>query len=177
MSAAAASLEQDLAAAVQDGRIPHAVVCATNRDGTYVLKETSGTSNILSSNNTGPAKLTCSVPIGSFQYSHAVGKTSSDKSDAGDAKEIQEDAVFLLASQTKLLTAFAAMLVVERGLIGLDDDVAELLPELGGQKVLVGFEEDGEGKAILEERKGAITLRYVEDHFHQADYASLKGYY
>lgn len=67
--------------------------------------------------------------------------------------------MFLLASQTKLLTAFAAMLVVERGLVGLDDDVAGLLPELGGQKVLVGFEEDGEGKAILEERKGAITLR------------------
>jgi CubicO group peptidase (beta-lactamase class C family) len=101
-------------------------------------------------------------PIGSFQFSHAVGKTSSDKSDTGDAaKEIQEDAVFLLASQTKLLTAFAAMLVVERGLIGLDDDVAELLPELGGQKVLVGFEDDGKGgeRTVLEERKGAITLR------------------
>jgi CubicO group peptidase (beta-lactamase class C family) len=104
-------------------------------------------------------------PIGSFQFSHAAGKTSSDKSDAGDAKEIQEDAVFLLASQTKLLTAFAAMLVVERGLIGFDDDVSELLPELGGQKVLVGFEDDGEGgeRAVLEERKGTITLRYVQD--------------
>jgi CubicO group peptidase (beta-lactamase class C family) len=107
-------------------------------------------------------------PIGSFQYSHAVGKTSSDKSDAGNAKEIQEDAVFLLASQTKLLTAFAAMLVVERGLVGLDDDVAGLLPELGGQKVLVGFEDDGKGgeRAILEERKGAITLRYADDPLH-----------
>jgi hypothetical protein len=30
---AAASLEQHLAAAVQDGKIPHAVVFATNRDG------------------------------------------------------------------------------------------------------------------------------------------------
>lgn len=90
-----------------------------------------------------------------------MGKTSVDKT--GDAEDIQEDAVFLLASQTKLLTAFAAMLVVERGLIGFDDDVSELLPELGGQEVLVGFEDDGEGKAILEERKGAITLRYVQD--------------
>jgi len=34
-AAAAASLEQHLAAAVQDGRIPHAVVCATNRDGMF----------------------------------------------------------------------------------------------------------------------------------------------
>jgi CubicO group peptidase (beta-lactamase class C family) len=71
--------------------------------------------------------------------------------------------VFLLASQTKLLTAFSAMLVVERGLIGLDDDVSELLPELGGQKVLRGFEDDGNGgeRAVLEEREGKLTLRYV----------------
>lgn len=71
--------------------------------------------------------------------------------------------MFLLASQTKLLTAFSAMLVVERGLIGFDDDVSELLPELGGQKVLRGFEDDGQGgeRAILEEREGKLTLRYV----------------
>jgi CubicO group peptidase (beta-lactamase class C family) len=100
---------------------------------------------------------------GSFQYSHAVGKTSVDKTDTSDAKDIQDDAVFLLASQTKLLTAFSAMLVVERGLIGFDDDVSELLPELGEQKVLRGFEDDGQGgeRAILEEREGKLTLRYV----------------
>lgn len=57
------------------------------------------------------------------------------------------------------------MIVVERDLIGLDDDVttAGLLPELGAQKVLVGFEEDGEngedGRAVLEERRGRVTLR------------------
>jgi CubicO group peptidase (beta-lactamase class C family) len=61
------------------------------------------------------------------------------------------------------MTAVAAMLVVERGLIGFDDDVSALLPELGGQKVLTGFEDDGEGgeRAVLVERKGKITLRYV----------------
>jgi CubicO group peptidase (beta-lactamase class C family) len=110
-------------------------------------------------------RLTLFCPTGSFQYSHAVGRTSVDKTDTSNAKDIQEDAVFLLASQTKLLTAFAAMLVVERGLIGLDDDVTGLLPELGEQKVLVGFEDDGKGgeRAVLEEREGAITLRYFED--------------
>lgn len=96
-----------------------------------------------------------------------MGKTSVDKTDTSNAKDIQEDAVFLLASQTKLLTAFAAMLVVERGLIGLDDDVTGLLPELGEQKVLVGFEGDGKGgeRAVLEEREGAITLRYADDSY------------
>jgi hypothetical protein len=107
-----------------------------------------------------PRTLPANISPGSFQYSHAVGKTSVD---GKTGKDIQEDAVFLLASQTKLLTAFSAMLVVERGLIGLDDDVSELLPELGGQKVLTGFEDDGEGgeRAMLEEREGKLTLRYV----------------
>lgn len=57
------------------------------------------------------------------------------------------------------------MIVVEKGLIGLDEDVTAvgLLPELGAQKVLVGFEGDGEdgedGRAVLEERRGKVTLR------------------
>jgi CubicO group peptidase (beta-lactamase class C family) len=92
---------------------------------------------------------------GSFQYSHAAGKSSVEDG----AADIQDDAVFLLASQTKLLTAVAALQVVERGLIGFDDDVAELLPELAKQPVLTGFDE--EDKPVLEERKNAITFRYV----------------
>jgi hypothetical protein len=35
MSAASAFLEDNLAAAVQEGKIPHAVVNATDRDGMY----------------------------------------------------------------------------------------------------------------------------------------------
>ena len=48
-------------------------------------------------------------------------------------------------------------------MIGFDDDVSELLPELGEQKVLRGFEDDGQGgeRAVLEEREGKLTLRYV----------------
>ena len=160
--AAATSLEQNLAAAVQDGKIPHAVVFATNADGMPKKR----TSSISCHHSKRPAN-TSPSPAGSFQYSHAVGKTSVDKTDTSDAKDIQDDAVFLLASQTKLLTAFSAMLVVERGLIGFDDDVSELLPELGEQKVLRGFEDDGQGgeRAVLEEREGKLTLRYV----HQAE--------
>jgi len=64
------------------------------------------------------------------------------------------------------------MLVVERGLIEFDDDVAGLLPELGAQGVLKGFEDDGEGgeRAVFEERKGAITLRYVSSRKIVADW-------
>ena len=92
---------------------------------------------------------------GGFEYSHAAGKTSVEDG----AAEIKDDAVFLLASQTKLLTAVAALQIVERGLIAFDDNVEELLPELAGQQVLTGF--DGDDKPILEARTEAITFRYV----------------
>lgn len=93
--------------------------------------------------------------LGKFRYSHAVGKSALEEG----AADIKEDAVFLLASQTKLMTAVAAQQILERGLWKLDDDLAELLPELGKQPVLKGF--DDADKPILEPRKVAITLRYV----------------
>ena len=91
---------------------------------------------------------------GSFKYKHAVGKQNHP-----EEKPIEEDAMFLLASQTKLLTTIAALQIVERGLFGLDDDVTEKLPELGAQKILQGFDEDD--KPILMERKKVITLKSV----------------
>lgn len=91
---------------------------------------------------------------GSFSYSHATGRASLEDG----AADIKDDAVFLLSSQTKLLTAVAALQIVEKGLIALDDGVEELVPELASQKVLTGF--DGDDKPILEARTEPITFRY-----------------
>ncbi len=63
----------------------------------------------------------------------------------------------MLASQTKLLASISALQTVEKGLIGLDEDVAKHLPELAEQPILKGFGEDD--KPILEKRETAITLR------------------
>jgi hypothetical protein len=75
--------------------------------------------------------------------------------------------------------------LVEKGLVGLDDDVREILPELKQQKVLIGWEGDNDaarndkvdigaiaeggagqdagqkvtGNPIFEDVKGKITLR------------------
>jgi len=95
---------------------------------------------------------------GTFEYSHATGKTSVEHEDG--ATHIKDDAIFLLASQTKLLTAVAALQIVERGLLAFDDNVEELLPELAGQQVLTGF--DADDKPVLEERTVGITFRYAE---------------
>ncbi|KAI7547258.1 beta-lactamase family protein [Hortaea werneckii] len=113
-----ATLEERLANGVKAGKIPHAVVAATNRDG-------------------------------SFTYRHAVGKH-----DHPNDQPVQEDAMFLLASMTKLLTSIAALQLVEAGLIKLDDDVSKILPEVGQQKILKGFDGDS---PILEDRKNPLT--------------------
>ncbi|KAI7229085.1 beta-lactamase family protein [Hortaea werneckii] len=112
------TLEERLANGVKAGKVPHAVVAATNRDG-------------------------------SFTYRHAVGKH-----DHPNDQPVQEDAMFLFASMTKLLTSIAALQLVEAGLIKLDDDVSKILPEVGEQKILKGFDGD---TPMLEDRKSPLT--------------------
>lgn len=67
------------------------------------------------------------------------------------------------ASCTKLITSIAAMQCVERGLLKLDDDVSEILPELKGLQILTGFEEDADenDKPVLVDNVKPITLRRV----------------
>lgn len=69
---------------------------------------------------------------------------------------------------TKLMTSIAAMQVVERGLISLDDDVSHLIPELANQGVLTGF--DDAGKPNVEPRKNPIKLRHLLTHSAGAGY-------
>ncbi len=49
---------------------------------------------------------------------------------------MQRDALFRIASITKPITAAATMALVEEGLIGLDESVERLLPELANRRVL-----------------------------------------
>ncbi len=57
--------------------------------------------------------------------------------DAG-SPEVDADSIFLLASITKPVTATALMILVDRGLISLDDPVAHYIPEFqGGERAQV----------------------------------------
>ena len=69
------------------------------------------------------------------------------------------DTVFRIASITKPITAAAAMVLVERGWLRLDDPVAELLPELGSPSVLRSIAGPVDDPDNLEPAKRAITLR------------------
>lgn len=50
------------------------------------------------------------------------------------------------------------MQCVERGLIGLEDDVSLLLPELKDIQIFTGIED---GKPVLKKAQNTITLRYA----------------
>lgn len=57
-----------------------------------------------------------------------------------------------------MMCTVAALQTVEKGLIGLDDDVSEVLPELAALEVLDGGV-DASGVPTTKPRKNKITLR------------------
>jgi CubicO group peptidase (beta-lactamase class C family) len=54
----------------------------------------------------------------------------------GDPTPLDRSAIFRIASLTKPITAVATMSLVEEGIVRLDQAVEDLLPELGGRRVL-----------------------------------------
>ena len=60
-----------------------------------------------------------------------------------------EDAIFPIHSVTKTVTSVAAMMLVDRGKIGLDDPVSKYIPSFAVMKVGVERKDDG-GKAVLD---------------------------
>lgn len=88
-------------------------------------------------------------------YSKSFGHRSLENGTESD--KLQVDDIMTLASASKIITSIAALQVVERGLVGVDDDLGVVLPELGALKVL----REVNGEIRLEERTERITLRYV----------------
>ncbi len=71
------------------------------------------------------------------------------KRDADAGIDMTPDAIFPMHSLTKTVTSVAAMLLVDRGTIRLDDPVSKYVPSFAGMKV--GVERKNEtGKAVLD---------------------------
>jgi methyl acetate hydrolase len=90
-------------------------------------------------------------------YSGAFG-TRDDSSRIKTAP----DSLFAIASMTKAVTSVAAMQLVERGKLNLDQPVGNYLPELARVEVLEGF--DSAGKPRLRAAAGPVTLRHLLSH-------------
>ena len=90
----------------------------------------------------------------------AAGERSADA--AAGAGPMTLDTVCWIASMTKAITATAAMQLVERGELHLDEPASSVLPDLAGAGVLEGFD-DG-GRPVVRPAKGRITLRHLLTH-------------
>lgn len=90
-------------------------------------------------------------------YSGAFGKR-----DSASGVAVTTSSIFAIASMTKAITSTAAMQLVERGKITLDEPVAKHLPQLANLNVLEGF--DGNGKPVLRPAAKPVTLRHLLTH-------------
>jgi methyl acetate hydrolase len=78
------------------------------------------------------------------------------------ATPMSTDTVFRIASMVKLLTSVAALQLVERGKLNLDEPAADIDPTLGSPQLLVGF--DAKGIPQLRAAHKHITLRNLLSH-------------
>jgi CubicO group peptidase (beta-lactamase class C family) len=90
-------------------------------------------------------------------YEGAFGRRAIDK-----PEPMTPDSVFRIASMTKAVTGTAAMQLVEKGQISLEQPMGDLLPVIRDAKVLEGF--DGDGTPRLRDPKTSITLRHLLTH-------------
>jgi methyl acetate hydrolase len=90
-------------------------------------------------------------------YSGAFGKR-----DSASGINVTPESIFAIASMTKAITATAAMQLVERGKVTLDEPVSKHLPELAKLDVLEGF--DGAGKPILRPARKPVELKHLLTH-------------
>ncbi|WVQ84171.1 hypothetical protein IAT38_006318 [Cryptococcus sp. DSM 104549] len=93
---------------------------------------------------------------GEMIYLRGVGAKN-----AVTGEKMEDDTLFWIASCTKLLTGIAAMLLVERGLIDLDEPVSKFVPELEHMEVITAST-----PTSIETRpaKTPITLRMLLTH-------------
>jgi methyl acetate hydrolase len=90
-------------------------------------------------------------------YEGAFGRRAADR-----PEPMTLDSVFRIASMTKAITGAAAMQLVEKGQIGLEQRMGDVLPVIKDVKVLEGF--DANGTPRLRDPKAPITLRHLLTH-------------
>ena len=92
---------------------------------------------------------------GKVVYKHYFGYASTNQ------KELDDRTIFRLASMTKPMSAIATLILVERGMLALEDEVSKFIPEY--QNVRITKVENGElvdyGPA-----KTPITIRHLLTH-------------
>lgn len=104
---------------------------------------------------------------GNVVYKNVFGYASISKKDLG------YNTLFRLASMTKPITVIAVLILVERGLLSLDDEIADYIPAYKN----VHITKIAEDKSIIDlgESKTAITIRHLLTHTSGIGSNSNKG--
>jgi CubicO group peptidase (beta-lactamase class C family) len=93
---------------------------------------------------------------------HTIYHGAFGTRDSESRTPVTTQTIFRIASMTKPVTAVAAMQLVERGKVKLDDPVGRYVPELARLEVLEGFAADGH--PILRPAAGPVLLRHLLTH-------------
>src|SRR5215470_2061317 len=93
----------------------------------------------------------------SILYDGAIGSRG-----ATSEARMTTDTIFRIASMVKLLTSVAAMQLVERGRLKLDEPASNVDPMLSAPRILTGF--DNKGAPQLREAREYLTLRNLLTH-------------
>lgn len=100
------------------------------------------------------------LPAAIMGYSNNKGKMdwyAFGPSVWGGSDTVSENNIFRIYSMTKAIASVAVLQLVEKGLIGLDEPLGQLMPEMTSIPILT---ETGD----LVEAKNAITLRHLLTH-------------
>ena len=96
-----------------------------------------------------------------YQENQGLYREEFGFADCSQNQPLRKDAMFRLASMSKPITAVAALILVDRGLLSLDDPIANYLPEFS--KLLIGKIENGEVVEEIE-AKTAVTIKELLTH-------------
>jgi len=92
-------------------------------------------------------------------YNQAFGKVDANDS---SSTPYTNDTDLIIFSCTKLLTSLAAVQLLEKGKLSLDDPVTKYLPSEADVKVCTGVDKDG--KPVFRDQKGTMTVLHLITH-------------
>ncbi len=90
---------------------------------------------------------------GAIRY-HGIGEPGF-----GAGRTVDERTIFRIFSQTKPITGFATMMLIEDGLLSLDQPLGEILPGFAEMRVVLG-----DDPAETRPATGPITIRHLLTH-------------
>ncbi|NNE76381.1 MAG: beta-lactamase family protein [Pricia sp.] len=89
-------------------------------------------------------------------------------------KELEKDAIFRIASQTKAITSTAVMMLWEEGKFKLDDPISKYIPEFKEAQILDTFNESDSSYTVRPAEK-QITIRHLLTHTSGLGYGVIDG--